>query len=171
MSLTLCKKQFRGSERGSKFIELEKVDFGTIYALTINPEQQPQSFSKRDLALHYMNFHQRLREIKGIDYWLFPEVGKGNKFHFHGIVQFHDWLSYLNFKDIIGNLANCEMDSIAHPVIWYTYIRKQWIYWKQIFNFNICSMTTNIWNKWLRENNLVWEYIPIELISDEYIYS
>lgn len=118
------------------------------YAVTLNPCDSHQYFTKTDRRHKFINYvNEKLLHYSKlqIDYYFTvelsePHVGKfnnnaGPRLHLHGCIKFNSnkgltiWL--LNYYHILLQDCLVDIDKINHPSIWIEYIHKQ----QEITNF------------------------------------
>lgn len=111
-------------------IKIEDIVLDKEYALSINPEKQPNKNTIVDISIWYREIYDILLTFKdGLNITLYLEASPIGRYHFHGIIIIKDILTYLSFLNTTKKLWTYEIDTINDPIIFKTYMTKQ----KKIF--------------------------------------
>lgn len=109
-------------------INIEDIEYNHWYAITINP--QKQYYNKG--YLRYSDVMQEITKLLNqyigeIEYFMYMEVSKLGRLHFHGYIKYKKDLD-LVYMTLIPDLVDkysFEIDYINDPDIWAEYISKQ----------------------------------------------
>lgn len=118
------------------------------FELTINSEQQFEMKPNRNVSVRtWVKDHLKSHLLPYADYYLVPEISEPrktekyneNKFpriHFHGIVKFHDFISFLMNSHVrfTKGIAYCFSD--LRYEYWTSYMLKQEKWWEQAPPYN-----------------------------------
>lgn len=80
-------------------VELEDVNIGEWYAVTINPSDQFQFFNHKDRIRACVNNLRKhiIPESCTVYFELYPELSHTGRFHWHGFMQFDDYNQVMHF--------------------------------------------------------------------------
>lgn len=115
-------------------IDPEEIDVGTVYALSINPEQnyddmKNSNYLKRDECVAEYIVKWFTHGLTLFDYILFPE-SKNGRIHFHGYIKIKDPLDFELFVlPIWKSISTYCIKKIDDKKVWFEYCTKQRKLW------------------------------------------
>lgn len=132
MNITRTKQQFRKTlnlvpKRKDEFLKPEDISHDGIYAITINPQQQPDL----DNPTGFLDWWGKMKrllidDIKGAKLHLFCETSRSGRLHFHGFIKYTNPVIFSLFS--VPYFVE-EFSTVIKPLEdysdWYSYCYKQ----------------------------------------------
>lgn len=109
-------------------VNIEDIEYNHWYAITLNPEKQYYNMG----YLRYSNIMKDLEKILNqyigeIEYYLYMEVSKTGRLHFHGYIKYKRDIDlvYITLIPLLIEKYTLKIDFINYAQKWAEYISKQ----------------------------------------------
>lgn len=136
------KQQFKSTiSLKNTWINLESIDSGQKYTITLNPLKQPIDNTRKNIYIWHRQQHDELRnlcEITDVELRLFYEQSSNGRSHYHGTLITNDLAKFGQFVHVINQDYSSEMDVVNDSIKWTTYITKQSHIWNYFFEKHTC---------------------------------